>query len=201
MRKLVDSRLSWLIAGSVCALVLGSTSTADAQRVIFPSPVSDGTAPMTAVAAPPSNVAAPVYTAQLQGGSPSAPAYSTPPTYTAPPTYAAPSTSPYAAPSAIAQPAPYGNPALPYNPAQPAAPFDPYGTAPPSLAPPTYTGPPPGYNDGFFPTAFRLLQEARFQHTYIARTGNQGTVNSFGLNDDELFLSFGFPICKSNAPL
>ncbi|HWB01087.1 MAG TPA: DUF6268 family outer membrane beta-barrel protein, partial [Pirellulales bacterium] len=156
---------------------------ARAQRVIFPTQV-DASAPV--YTAPPSSPTAPLYS-----GAPSyGPSYNgVAPVYTAPP--AGPGAPVYTAPPS------YGTPLAQ---AQPPANFDPYAGGSPSLAPPAYEGPPPTYNDGFVPTAIRLLQEVRVQNTWIART-NPSNNNSFGIDDLEFYASFGIPFPKNPAPI
>ncbi|HEX4129111.1 MAG TPA: DUF6268 family outer membrane beta-barrel protein [Pirellulales bacterium] len=166
-------------------MAMSVPGTAQAQRVIFPTPVDNATPPAVTPQVPSS---APVYTAQ-------------PPAYAGTPT----SPSPY-----LTQPVPGSGPVYTAPPAYSGAPgsvpslaqFDPYASGAQGSAPPAYAaaGPAgPAYNNGFIPTAIRLLQEVRFQETWIPRTG--GGNDSFGINNDELYASFGIPFFSNPAPI
>lgn len=119
------------------------------------------------------------------------------------------------APGSVIGQVPTSQPTLPtfdpysYPAAQPPA-FNPYG-ATPYYAQPAYTAPAPnygsqgiaypdpytgtannpgGYATGAAPNSIRVLQDVRFQETYLPRN----TGNGFGMHDLEAAVSFGFPV-------
>lgn len=161
-------------AGLSVAVWLCATSSAYAQRVIFP----------TQVQAPIAAQPAPLYTTQAPGSMFGA-------TPTSQPTL--PAFDPYSYPAA--QPPafnPYGGTPYYSQPGYTGVP--PGGLAYPNAATGTPNNP-STFNDGVVPQAIRLMQDIRFQWDWMPRNSAGG----FGMNDFETSVSFGIPV-SPNIP-